>query len=87
MSTAPPPDRAEPEPVPLTPLIERRLTEAPCLPAPLTPLIGRRQELTAVCALLRRDDVRLLTLTGPGGVGKIRLALQVARDLRDDFSH
>ncbi len=56
------------------------------LPAQPTLLIGRDQEVAAVCALLRGPEVRLLTLTGPGGTGKTRLGLQVAAELLDAFA-
>lgn len=57
------------------------------LPAQTTPLVGRDQELAAIEQLLRRGEVRLVTLAGPGGSGKTRLGLQVAANLLDDFQH
>ncbi len=55
------------------------------LPVQFTPFIGREQEVAAVAHLLRREEVRLLTLTGPGGIGKTRMALQVAAELSEVF--
>jgi excisionase family DNA binding protein len=56
------------------------------LPAPLTLFVGREREIAAVSGLLRREDVRLVTLTGPGGVGKTRLSLRVAHEMQTHFA-
>jgi predicted ATPase/transcriptional regulator with XRE-family HTH domain len=55
------------------------------LPAPISSFLGREKELADLWALLARADVRLVTLTGPGGTGKTRLGLQSAADLLDHF--
>ena len=57
------------------------------LPVPATPFLGREPEIDEVAALLRRPDVRLVTLTGPGGSGKTRLSLQAAAAAADDYDH
>jgi predicted ATPase/DNA-binding XRE family transcriptional regulator len=56
------------------------------LPLPATPLIGREQEVAELATRLGQEELRLLTLTGPGGTGKTRLALQVAADMRTRFA-
>src|SRR5690348_14295536 len=55
------------------------------LPSPATPFVGRAKELAQVHALLAREDVRLLTLSGAGGSGKTRLALQAAAAAADGY--
>src|SRR5947199_1178764 len=74
--------------------IRDRLSEAPSrhspprssnLPAQRTALIGRDREVEAVKELLLRDDVHVVTLTGPGGIGKTRLGLQVAEEVAQSF--
>lgn len=55
------------------------------LPAPPTRLLGRTRELTSISATLQGPDVRLLTLTGPGGIGKTRLAIEITHQIGASF--
>jgi predicted ATPase/DNA-binding XRE family transcriptional regulator len=82
LSEAPPvaPSPPSPAPPPSAPAVTN-------IPALLTPLIGRAPEVAAVRRLLWRASRRLVTLTGPGGVGKTRLALQVAEETLADLTH
>jgi predicted ATPase/Tfp pilus assembly protein PilF len=57
------------------------------LPVPATPFLGREREIDELADLLRRPEVRLVTLTGPGGSGKTRLSLQAAAAAADDYEH
>jgi predicted ATPase len=67
------------------PPIRTLITRPNNLPLQPTPFLGREDQVARVVDLLSREDARLLTITGPGGVGKTRLALQAAADLLEDF--
>ena len=79
-----------------TPQAEREQHETPAdtppaplwhVPASFTPLVGREQDVAAACALLARPGVRLLTLLGAGGIGKTRLAMQLAMQMRERYAN
>jgi predicted ATPase len=70
----------------LTDLQSTRAEDRPSnLPASNAPLIGREKEMAAANQLLQRHDARLVTVTGPGGIGKTHFATEVARGLTDQF--
>ena len=75
--------RAPPPPGPALPMPSPAAIPRHNLPSPATGLVGREPEVAHALALLQRPDGRLLTLTGPGGVGKTRLALRIATDVLD----
>src|SRR5215216_657678 len=84
MSAEPPSDWYEPPPVPVMPTRPPNPTFAP-IPRPLTSLVDRETEVASVVGLLRDPDIRLLTLTGPGGVGKTRVAIAAAAEAAGGF--
>ena len=75
-------NRSDRDPIPIRPQPERRTPARSRLPAPLTTLVGRDPDVASVRRLLADPAVRLVTLCGPGGVGKTRLAVQVAAEER-----
>src|SRR4051812_22634690 len=85
MTDPPPVDTIRTQSVPHASLADRARGES-TLPASLTSFVGREREVAVVRALLDRGGVRLLTLTGPGGVGKTRLALRIAEAAAADFA-
>jgi predicted ATPase/DNA-binding XRE family transcriptional regulator len=71
---------------PALPREDAKATPLQVLPFPPTALLGREQEIAQALGLVRERGVRLLTVTGPSGVGKTRLALEIAHDLRAGFA-
>jgi predicted ATPase len=67
-------------------MTDAAVTAATDLPLPPTLLVGRDREIADVISLLRHENARLVTLTGPGGVGKTRLAIAVAGAIADAFA-
>ena len=84
-------DELEIEPLPETTALFEKIRDARPLasppPAPLTPFIGRERERAALAQWLAQPATRLVTLFGPGGIGKTRLALAITAQLRERFLH
>ena len=78
--------RSVPDPEPGMPSSAELFKPVTSLPRYVTTFIGREQERRAIRALLAREDVRLLTLRGPGGAGKTRLALEVVTQVVQDYA-
>ena len=74
-------------PVPDVSLLQPSQSFSPHLPVSLTPLIGRERELAALRQMLADPQCRLITLTGPGGIGKTRLAMEITNAQSKEFAH
>src|SRR5215204_5152901 len=85
MATVPPPNHAAAKPPLFSPAPGELRTLVAPLPVPVSRLVGREQELGALRELIDRPEVRLLTLSGPAGVGKTRLAIELAAGLHGAF--
>jgi len=85
MATVPPPNHAAAKPPLFSPASGEPRTLAAPLPVPVSRLVGRERELGALRELIDQPEVRLLTLTGPAGVGKTRLAIELAAGLHGAF--
>ncbi len=72
-----------------SPVADRHTYSLVCskLPSPTTELLGRDSDIEAAMTMFSRDSTRLLTLVGPPGVGKTRLAVQLAAELEDQYQH
>src|SRR5215213_3898409 len=85
MANSTPSNRAPNRQTPLNSVRDRNQVGA-APPVPLTSFIGREREVAAITRLLQEDCARLVTLTGPGGVGKTRLALRTVGTLAAEFA-
>src|SRR5688572_14767082 len=77
------------QPIAVSTATERRGAAAthmePTLPTPLSSFVGRQRDIARVADAVRQPDVRLVTMLGPGGVGKTRLAIRVAGELKESY--
>ncbi len=86
MSDASAPKRARQSPIPLRRPPDGDTPQPWHRPVRLASFVGRERERKAIAALVRQPEVRLLTLTGPGGIGKTRIALEIADELEPEFA-
>ncbi len=85
MAARPLADQSDHDPIPVVSPPDRGSIAAP-LPVPMRSFVGREREFAVVVNLLTHEDARLVTLTGPGGVGKTRLATRVAAEVAPGFA-